>query len=355
MNVAIVCPYDLGRSGGVQDQAIRLVGWLGDLGHDVTLIGPGIEGTSGAELPPGTVLIGRTRTITANKSSTPIMVNPRVRKALSAAMADADVVHIHEPLMPTVSLAATRIGDVPKVGTFHADPPTWIRRTYRSTGMLLRQIVSKIDVATATSPVSRSAISHMIDARIVPNGVEIGAYTPNTKRPASVTFLGRDDPRKGLDVLLAAWPAVVHAVPDANLTVVGATRDIQTSAVTYLGRVTEQEKADVLSTSEIYCAPNLGGESFGIVVVEAMAAGCAVVASGIPAFAHVVGDAAEIVAPGDPVGLASRIVTLLTDTERRLELQLTGLQRANMFDGRTVATMFEAAYMDAIAAHGRPR
>lgn len=351
MNVAIVCPYDLGRNGGVQDQAIRLVGWLGSLGHEATLIGPGTEASPGSELPPGTLLIGRTRTVSANKSSTPIMLNPRVRKVLSATMADADVVHIHEPLMPTVSLTATRIGDKPKVGTFHADPPTWIRRTYRGAGLLLRQIVSKIDVATATSPVSRSAISHIVDARIVPNGVEIGAYRPSDKRPASVAFLGRDDPRKGLDVLLAAWPSVVHAVPEANLTVIGADRDTQTPAVTYLGRVTEEEKADVLSTSEVYCAPNLGGESFGIVLVEAMAAGCAVVASGIPAFAHVAGDAAEIVAPGDPVGLATRIVALLTNEQRRRELQAAALQRAQAFEGRTVAAMFEAAYTDAIAAH----
>lgn len=355
MNVTIVCPYDLGSNGGVQDQAIRLVGWLGELGHDVTLIGPGTEGPPGFELPFGTVLLGQTRTVAANKSSTPIMLNPRVGKTLSAAMADADVVHIHEPLMPTVSLAATRIGDIPKVGTFHADPPTWIRRTYRGTGMLLRQIISKIDVATATSPVSRSAIARMIDARIVPNGVEIAAYRPSDKRAGSVAFLGRDDPRKGLDVLLAAWPSVVEAVPGANLTVIGAARDTPMPAVSYLGRVSEQEKADVLSTSEVYCAPNLGGESFGIVLVEAMASGCAIVASGIPAFAHVVGDAAEIVAPGDPAGLASRIVTLLTGEERRMELQTASLQRAQAFEGRSVATMFEAAYTDAIAAHGRPR
>lgn len=355
MNVVIVCPYDLGRNGGVQDQAIRLVGWLGKLGHDVKLIGPGTEAPAGSELPVGTVLIGRTRTVTANKSSTPIMLNPRVRKALSAAMADADVVHIHEPLMPTVSLTATRIGDMPKVGTFHADPPRWIRRTYRGAEMLLRPIVAKLDVATATSPISRSAISRLIDARIVPNGVEIAAYKPADKRSASVAFLGRDDPRKGLDVLLAAWPSVVQAVPEANLTVIGAARDTAMSAVTFLGRVTERDKADVLSTSEIYCAPNLGGESFGIVLVEAMAAGCAVVASGIPAFAHVVGNAAEIVAPGDPVGLASRIVTLLTDDQRRGDLQSAALERARTFEGLTVATMFETAYVDAIAAHRRPR
>lgn len=355
MNVAIVCPYDLGLNGGVQDQAIRLVGWLGELGHAVTLIGPGTQGPSDHPLPNGTVLLGPTRVISANRSSTPIMVNPRIGNMLRQVMADPDIVHIHEPLMPTVSVMATRIGDVPKVGTFHADPPPWVRRTYRGTGMVLRRMLSKIDVATATSPVSRSAISRFIDTRIVPNGVEIAAYRPGTKRSGSVAFLGRDDPRKGLDVLLAAWPSVLEAVPHAHLTVMGASRDLPVPGVTYLGRVTEQEKADVLATTEIYCAPNLGGESFGIVLVEAMASGCAVVASGIPAFAHVVGDSGELVAPQDPVGLASRIVTLLVDDTRRGELQSAALVRAAEFEGRTVATMFEGAYHDAIAHHGRPR
>ncbi len=355
VNVAIVCPYDLGSNGGVQDQAVRMVGWLRELGNTVTLIGPGTQGPPDHPLPDGTVLLGPTRVITANRSSTPIMLDPRVGTTLRGVMADTDVVHIHEPLMPAVSVLATRIGDVPKVGTFHADPPTWVRRTYRGTGMVLRRVLSRIDVATATSPVSRSAIARFIDARIVPNGVEIAAYRPGTKRAGSVAFLGRDDPRKGLDVLLTAWPAVLEAVPRAHLTVMGASRDLSVPGVTYLGRVSEQEKADVLSTTEIYCAPNLGGESFGIVLVEAMASGCAVLASGIPAFAHVVSDAGALVAPQDPVGLASRIVSLLVDDTRREELQSAALVRAAEFEGRTVATLFEQAYHDAIAHHGRPR
>ena len=160
MRVAIVCPYDLGAAGGVQDQATRLVGWLDQLGHDATLVGPGREG------PDGAVLLGGTATIPANRAATPISVDPRVRGRLLEVFGEVDVAHIHEPLMPTVSLTASRVGDLPKVGTFHADPPGWARRGYRGTGALLRRIVSKLDVMTATSPVSRSAIDRLGDVRI---------------------------------------------------------------------------------------------------------------------------------------------------------------------------------------------
>lgn len=345
MKVAMVCPYDLGFNGGVQDQAIRLTRWLGTLGHDTVLVGPGEQG------PKGAVLLGATRVVKANKAATPIKLHPKVRGTIAEILREVDVAHIHEPLMPSVSLAATRSGDVPRVGTFHADPPPWVRRAYIGTGILLRRVVSKLDVVTASSPVSRSAIAGFVDARVVPNGIETSQYGGGPKDPFSVSFLGRDDERKGLDVLLAAWATVVEAVPEATLTVMGAERPNEGNGVTFLGRVTEEVKAAELARSEIYCAPNLGGESFGIVVAEAMASGCAVVASAIPAFTHVAGDSAEFVAPSEPAALADRIVVLLTNADRRRSLQTRALDRSNQFDGLAVASQFAAAYEDAIAAH----
>jgi len=343
MRIAMVCPYDLGMNGGVQDQATRLTGWLGELGHSVVLVGPGTEG------PEGSVLLGGTRTVKANQAATPLRLDPRVRSQIKDVFADVDVAHIHEPLMPAVSLAATRIGHLPKVGTFHADPPKWVRRTYRGSGPLLRRVVSKLDVVTATSSVSRSAIDRFTTSRIIPNGVELSAYGASDKREGSVVFLGRDDQRKGLDVLLEAWPLVAAQVPAANLTVIGADRPSDRKDVSYLGRVSESEKASVLSRSGVYCAPNLGGESFGIVLAEAMASGCAIVASALPAFAHVAGGSAELVAPGDANGLAERIIAVLTDDGRRAALQSAALERSKAFDGLTIASLFVDAYSDAVA------
>jgi phosphatidylinositol alpha-mannosyltransferase len=217
--------------------------------------------------------------------------------------------------------------------------------------MLLKRVISKLDVITATSPVSRSAIDRFASARIVANGIDLDAYGPTGKEPGSVAFLGRDDPRKGLDVLLAAWPIVAEAIDGAKLTVMSAERTSDRDDVEFLGRVTEERKAAVLAGTEVYCAPNLGGESFGIVLAEAMASGCAVVASAIPAFAHVVADTAELVAPGDPEGLAKRIIELLENDERRSNLQGAAFARARQYDGRVVAAIFADAYAEAMAAH----
>lgn len=345
MKVAIVCPYDLGRDGGVQDQAIRLQGWLEHLGHESVLVGPGTEG------PEGAILLGTVRVVKANRSATPISFDPRVHGQLKAIFDEVDVAHIHEPLMPSVGIAATRVGSVPKVGTFHADPPAWVRRSYKGARVLARALVSKLDVATATSSVSLSAVSPFIEARVVPNGIDADLYGGQPKSPLSVSFLGRDDPRKGLSVLIDAWSTVVDAVPGATLTVLGAERESARDDIRFLGRVSEETKRLELARSEIYCAPNLGGESFGIVVAEAMASGCAPVVSAIPAFAHVTAGAGELVAPGDVAGLADRIVALLKDDGRRTDVQHRAIQRSQAFDGKTVAAAYVDAYAAAVGAH----
>ncbi|MEZ5176004.1 MAG: glycosyltransferase family 4 protein [Acidimicrobiia bacterium] len=344
MRIGIVCPYDLGAVGGVQDQAIKLVGWLRDLGHEPMLVGPGTEG------PESATLLGTTSVLAVNRSRAPIRLSLRTRHALREALAGVEVVHIHEPLVPSVSLAATRMHAAPSVGTFHADPSRLMRRMYRGTGMLLRRIMSGLDVATATSPVSRSAVAGIVEARIVPNGIDVSSYSQQPKRPASVAFLGRDEPRKGLDVLLRAWPRIRATCPEATLDVMGAARPDEIPGVVWHGRVDESTKASILARAGIYCAPNLGGESFGIVIAEAMASGCAVVASALPAFIHVAGDAAVFVAPNDPEGIADGIIRLLGDEGLRAGLSRTGVARAAQFDGHRVASDFVAAYEEAIAA-----
>ena len=347
MKVALVCPYDLGKPGGVQDQVFRLRRWLVDAGHDPVVIGPGTEG------PEGCVLLGSAVGVRANKSSVPIALDPRVLAKVRRAVGDAEVVHIHEPLMPMVSLSATRIRDLPTVGTFHADASTLTRRALRFGMPAVRSVVSRLDVRTAVSAVAGSVMNGVGELRIIPNGVDVVDYRVGDKRANSVVFLGRDDPRKGLGILLDAWPAVVDAVPGASLSVVGAERSEPMPGVSYLGRVPEDEKRDVLATSSIYVAPNTGGESFGIVLVEAMASGCAVIASALPGFVRVLGDAGELVKPGDVSGFAQRIVSVLDDDRRREALQSAAVGRAGRFDGPMVASHYIEAYEDAIAIHGR--
>jgi phosphatidylinositol alpha-mannosyltransferase len=345
MRVALISPYDLGLPGGVQDQVVRLSLWLEDLGHESIVIGPGAEG------PDGAVLLGSTRAIRANRASTPIGLDPRMFKLVRRAVESADVVHIHEPLMPVVSTSATTISTHPTVGTFHADPPNWARFGYRFGAQIWKRATNRLDVVTTVSHVSGSAIAPFTDARVIPNGIDIADYNGAAKSPNRVAFLGRDDERKGLQVLLDAWPLVIAAVPEAELRVIGAVRDDQIAGVTFLGRIGEDEKRTELGRAEIFCAPNLGGESFGIVVAEGMASGCAVVASAIPAFVGVLGEAGVFVSPSDSSGLANAITWLLRDRQLLRDKQAAAKAAVVDFDGASVASKYVTAYEDAIALY----
>ena len=342
MRIGLVSPYDLGRPGGVQDQVIKLAGWLESAGHETVIVGPGVEG------PDGAILLGPTTTITANRAKTPIRLDPRVGRRIEAALSGVNVLHVHEPLMPAVSVAAMRLKGIPIVATFHADPPEWARRIYRHGRSGVRALLRNAAVVTVTSPISGTSIDGIVDYRIVPNGIDVAQYATSPKDPLRVAFLGRDDERKGLSVLLDAWRSVRSSVPNAQLTVMGADRGEPDDGVEYLGWVDEVTKRRVLSSATVFCAPNLGGESFGIILAEAMAAGCAVVASRIPAFEHVAGSAVRFCEPGDVGCLASEIMGLLAAPEDARHLGSEAAERIVQFDGAVVAAQFVEAYKDAI-------
>ncbi len=343
MRVGLVSPYDLGRPGGVQDQVIRLAGWLSDAGHEPRIVGPGIEG------PDGAILLGPTTVIPANRAETPIRLDPRVGRELTVALSDVDVIHVHEPLMPAVSPAALRVAGPAKVATFHADPPRWVRRLYRHGRSGVRLAVRNAAVITAVSPIAGSSIDGVVEYRIVPNGIDVSRYKTGPKSPGKVAVLGRDDERKGLPVLLEAWPTVREAVPDAALSVLGASRDQPIEGVEFFGWVGDETKEAELGSASVFCAPNLGGESFGIILAEAMASGCAIVASTIPAFVHVAGGAARFVTPGNSDELARQIIELLLDPDAGARLGAAAVDRVQRFDGSSVAAEYVAAYEDAIA------
>ncbi len=343
MKVGLVSPYDLGRPGGVQDQVVRLAGWLRDAGHEPRVVGPGTEG------PDGAVLLGPTTVVAANRAKTPIRLDPRIGRQLTAALSDVDVIHVHEPLMPAVSPAALRVDGPAKVATLHADPPGWVRSLYRHGRSGVRLAVRNAAVITAVSPIAGSSIDGVVEYRIIPNGIDVSRYKTGPKTPGKVAFLGRDDERKGLPVLLEAWRTVREAVPDATLSVLGALRDQPMAGVEFFGWVGDEEKEAELGSASVFCAPNLGGESFGIVVAEAMASGCAIVASTIPAFEHVAGPTARFVAPGDSDELAGQIIGLLLDPGEATDLGAAATERVRRFDGASVAAEYIVAYEDAIA------
>jgi phosphatidyl-myo-inositol alpha-mannosyltransferase len=342
LRVAVVCPYDIGRPGGVQQLTFELVTRLAEAGHDTWLVGPG-DPPSGQ--PWEFRSVGTTVTIRANASRAPVALGPSVPRRVRLAVEGADVIHVHEPLMPLASLTALRLS-LPRVVTFHADVPRWVGMLYRSGGRIVDGAM-RASVVTAVSAVAASAIPpRWGPVEVIPNGLTVSFYRPAgaVRAPQRVTFLGRDDPRKGLEVLLEAWPAVRDAVPGAELVVMGSKRPLGVPGVRFAGRVSEAEKRSLLSTAAVHVAPNTRGESFGIVVAEAMAGGAAVVASDLAAFRAVLGDCGSFVPVGDSEALSATIIRLLADPVAARRLSECGRARVKAFDWDTVVPRWIEAY-----------
>jgi len=336
MKVGLVSPYDLSSPGGVQTQVFGLAERLAGMGDEPVIIGPGLPSDiEGVDL-------GKAVRIPGNGSMVPISLDPRAITLIRKAVGDVDVLHVHEPFMPLASLAANQSGP-PVVATFHADPSRWVRAIYSFSEPIMMFALGKTGAITAVSGTAASALPRGLDVTIVPNGVYIDEVPSGvTRNPAQVCFLGRDEPRKGLDILLDAWPTVVDAVPDAELVVMGADRD--TPDVKWLGKVDDSEKFEVLTGSSVYVAPHTGGESFGIVLIEAMTTGTAVVASDLAAFKDVAGDTARYFPVGDRAVLAGTLIDLLHDHQAREDLAKRGLARARQFDWDTVAQTYRDIY-----------
>lgn len=343
MRIGIVCPYDLAVPGGVQQVATELAHRLDAGGDEAVLIGPG----SG----DGFLSVGTTVTVPANRSRVPLSLAPGSFGATRRLLARVDVVHVHEPFIPLVGWAALKVSK-PLVATFHADPAAWTRRLYRLLSSPTARWLGDAWV-TAVSPVAAGALPpRWGPVEIIPNAIDVAAYDIDVVRyPTRVAFLGRDDPRKGLDVLLAAWPQIHHARPDSELVVIGVDRHDGPPGVRFLGRLDAEEKRRTLASAAVYAAPNLGGESFGIVVAEAMAAGCAVVASDLEAFRPVLGSAGYLTPPGDVSALATAIGALLDDPQRAVALGEDARRAAGRYDWSRVIGSYRQVYESAIDGH----
>jgi phosphatidylinositol alpha-mannosyltransferase len=336
MRVAIVCPYDFGAFGGVQRVVGDLVERLRSGGDDAFAVGPGVTDELGVD-------VGRSVEIRGNGSMAPIALGPTVRRRVRAALTGCDVVHVHEPLMPVTSLAALGAGR-PTVATFHAAVAPWTARLYRT----LDGVGVRLLRDAALTAVSPSALAALPDAwspvTIIPNGIDVASFRIDVRRvPGRIVMVGRDEPRKGIDVMLGAFGAIRSSFPEAELHVIGAER-AAADGVVYHGRVRDREKRELLASSQIYVAPHLGGESFGIVLAEAMAAGCAVVASDLAAFRSVGGDAAEYFDVGDSASLAAEIRRLLSEPTTIDALSGAAEDRVQMFDWGLVIARYRALY-----------
>ena len=367
MRVAIACPYAWDDPGGVQVHIRELAEQLRSREHEVVVLAP----TRHEPAQPWVVSVGSPVDIPYNDSNAPIDPRPWSRRAVRHALATfgPDVIHAHQPTAPSTGLWAMLEARAPVVGTFHSGATR--ARLYDLAAPVLRRAARRLAVRIAVSERAAAFERARIggEFRIVPNGVDVQRFA--TAIPAELgpgrklLFVGRLDERKGFPVAVAAFAELAATRPDLHLVVVGdgpersALDTLPTALrarVTMLGHVPNVELPPIHAACDLYLGPATGGESFGIVVVEAMAAGLPVVASDTPGYDEVVTDAAEglLVPPRDAGALAGAAGRVLDDPDLAARLAAAGRARAAAFDWAVVIELIVACYREALDIGASP-
>ncbi|WP_124054892.1 glycosyltransferase family 4 protein [Arcanobacterium ihumii] len=366
MKIGIACGYSWDVAGGVQIHIRDLAEELISRGHEVTVIAPS-EKTE--DLEPYVVPVGAAVPIRYNGSVARLAFGPKVNRQVRAWLKDEnlDVLHVHEPFTPSVSMLALMSAHCPIVSTFHTAMDR--SRAMALSAPVLVPMLDKIQARIAVSEEARrTAVQHLGgDAWVIPNGVRVSQMRLEHKDPRfigtperpTLAFLGRlDEPRKGLPLVAQALPKVLEKYPNAHLFIAGR-GDIEKAHgmfgeyaknIEFLGGVSDSDKAALLGSADLYLAPNTGGESFGIILVEAMSAGACIVASDIPAFRAVLqnGKCGFHFENENPVALADAINEALEDVNGRLEKSRNGEEHAEIYDWGTVASQIYEVYETAI-------
>lgn len=370
LRVGIVCPYSFDAPGGVQFHVRDLAEALMERGHSVSVLAPADEGTV---IPPYITSAGKAIPIKYNGSVARLTFGPRAAAKVRRWLVEGqfDVLHLHEPMTPSVSMLALWIAKGPIVGTFHT---SLVRsKALQFVSPLVRPSLEKFSARIAVSEdARRTLIDHLGgDAVVVPNGVYVDLFTQaqpqeqwvGTAERPTIAFLGRlDEPRKGLPVLTAAIPQVLKKYPGARFLIAGRGDDgralaietlgVDAKNVEFLGGISDEDKASLLSSVDLYIAPQTGGESFGIVLVEAMSAGAAVVASNIGAFERVLdyGKAGFMFEVGDPKELARAIDRALANPQEREQKTARATEFVQQFDWSEVTSKVLTVYEMVLSA-----
>ena len=372
IRIGMVCPYGWDTPGGVQTHIRDLADHLIEEGHYVSVLTPVSDDS--VDSANYVVNAGKPISIPVNGSVAKILFGPVAssRAKQWIASEDFDLLHLHEPAIPSLSLLACSAAEGPLVGTFHVS--TQKKKAIYAIGPILEPIVEKLTARIAVSELARSTLKDHFDtdAVVIPNGIDGQRYA-NAKVSLdysgghTVGFIGRfEESRKGLQVLLDSLAIVSRFIPDVTYLIAGPGESEDflkrlnpqlRSRIKFLGLLTNEQKMSFLKTVQIYVAPNTGSESFGIILTEALSAGTAVVASDIPAFKAVLenGAAGDLFINGDSADLAKVLVALLRDDQRRKKLAENGKLSAQKYDWQVVAEQIEHIYEMAIASGDKVR
>ena len=370
LRIGLICPYSLTTPGGVQGQVMGLARSLRKMGHEVRVLGP----CDGA--PPDTFVtpIGESLPTVANGSIAPLAPDPSAALRTIRVLRDEqfDVLHLHEPLTPGANITALVMRTAPIVATFHAAGESL---SYKYLSAPLKGFASAINHRVAVSKDAVLLAQRYIggDYQILPNGVELDRFLSNshTLRPTSndsnaarqsIFFCGRHEPRKGLEILLQA-----HATLPDTVDLLIASEGPETerlkrewagdSRIVWLGRISDADKAMHLSQADVFCAPSIGGESFGVVLIEAMAAATPIVASALDGYMNVATNEIDalLVEPNSPTDLEAALRRILLDQKLAERLVVQGQIRANGFSMIQLAQTYVEIYRRVIAeSQNRP-
>jgi phosphatidyl-myo-inositol alpha-mannosyltransferase len=359
LKIGIVCPYGWDTPGGVQNHVRDLAEYLIAAGHNVSVLAPVIDET---KIPSYVTSAGKPIAIPYNGAVARVLFGPiafaRVRQWI--AQGDFDILHLHEPAIPSISLLACWAAEGPMVGTFHAAAKR--QKAIFAIGPILEPVIEKLSARIAVSEAARETLTEHLetDAVVIPNGIYADRYRDGVAQEKwqgnTLGFIGRfEEPRKGLSVLVDALPIISRFAPDVRVFIAGPGESDEVvesidpqlrSRFTFLGKISEQDKANFLTSISLYIAPNTGGESFGIILAEALAGGATVVASDIPAFDSLLnhGQFGELFESESSTDLAKRVIDLLRDEKRRVELGKAGKLHAQQFDWKVVADQIFSIY-----------
>jgi phosphatidylinositol alpha-mannosyltransferase len=370
LKIGIVCPYGWDTPGGVQIHIKELTEWLIAAGHQVSVLAP-VTSEDG-NIEPWVVSAGRPISIPYNGAVAKVIFGPlassRVKQWIGNG--DFDLLHLHEPAIPSLSLLAGWAGDGPMVATFHAANNP--QKVANAIGTMLDPLIERITAKIAVSEIARETLKDRFntEAVVIPNGIDTSKFEKIGVRsewalPNTLGFIGRfDEPRKGLAVLLAAIPKIVDRVPNLRVLVAGPgnAQDFDKlvppelrERITFLGRISELEKAQFFKSISLYIAPNTGGESFGIILAEAMAAKAPIVASNLPAFVKLLdnGESGAIFTSESADDLAQTVLNLLEDGNARTAIANAGYEKAKSFDWNSVGEQILSVYEMALVGNSK--